>query len=199
VLEYAILEGKTKRRLWHILGTPIFPLLSLFLSRETIILLLLLGAAIFLSFDLLRLSVQRLNDLVFESLGDLMKAQEQRSLNGSTCVLLSELTCFYFFERDLAFASLLFLAIGDPLTAIVMERLFGTRSTKGSVPAFFFCLLFCLCVGLLVRGLGLRLRLLEVAIGSLSASLASTLPLRLDDNISIPLSSAIAMHLVRRL
>lgn len=198
MLKYSMMEGKIKRRIWHILGTSSFPISTFFLPIETVIFFILLSLLFFLSIDLLRLKFEKFNNFVFTHFKGVIREKERRSLNGSTYVLFSEFLCFYLFDIEIAVASLLFLAFIDPISGILTEEKKGSF-IRGKFPRFSLELILCLIIGISLKEFGLTLELPQIFFGSLCASLFSILPLPIDDNLTIPLSSSLSMAFISKL
>ncbi len=139
--------------------------------------------------EYLRLSHQGVASVFERIFGSMLKHRERRFLTGSSYLLVSATACFFLFPRIIAVAALSFLILGDTAAALVGRRwgrknLFG-KSLAGSLA----CLLACLLVGLLLPGLPRQ----TGVIGALGATLFELLPLRLDDNLIVPLASGLLM------
>lgn len=183
------------RRLFHLFGTSLFPLLSLFISREVLLWAVMGTTAGFLLFEGARLVLPGVNRWFFSSFGALLRGEEVGRPTGASYVLISTLIVFLIFDKGIAAISLLFLAIGDPMAGLVggtlgRIRFFG-KSLGGSMAAF----LACLGIGFpIANALGIHLPV--VLAGALSASVVEFLPLPVNDNLTMPILSVTAMFLV---
>ncbi len=124
--------------------------------------------------------------------GLVLRRHELRDFTGATYLLFASVLCVAFFPPQLVFFALSFLAIGDTFAAMVGMN-FGQRplsggrkSLEGSLACFVSCFIFALAFGL---------HPLVSFVGALVATLAELSCVPLDDNIKIPLSSALAMAL----
>ena len=121
-------------------------------------------------------------------LGFLFRDFESREISGATFVLLGDLLAVWLFPRHVAIAAMLYLSICDAVASLVGRRFgrvrFAGKSLEGSA-AFF---LSAVIIGwLLLPG-----ELPAVLVGALVATVVEALPgrigpLRLDDNLLIPL------------
>ncbi|MBI4321807.1 MAG: hypothetical protein HY675_25215 [Chloroflexi bacterium] len=192
------MKGKIGRRLFHVAGGCVLPLAALVLPREWLLLFAGTVTAIFVLAEALRLlfpPVNRRLVSLFTPSGAFKEGEAARPI-GSTYYLLGAFVTFLLFPRDVAIAAVLFVAVGDAAAATFGER-FGTRkighkSLEGTA-AFFAS---ALAIGLVLIWAGLDLRWAAVATGALVAAIMELLPLPVDDNLTIPLASALAMVLV---
>ncbi|NLW19358.1 MAG: phosphatidate cytidylyltransferase [Candidatus Cloacimonetes bacterium] len=124
--------------------------------------------------------------------GLVLRRHELRDFTGATYLLFASVICVAFFPPWQVFFALSFLAIGDTFAAMVGMNLGkrkiskGRKSLEGSIACFVSCFIFALVFGL---------HPLLALVGALAASLAELSPLPLDDNIKMPLASAVAMAL----
>ncbi|MRR08879.1 hypothetical protein EG831_02070 [bacterium] len=158
---------------------------------------ILIGATLaILAVDVIRLRHQFFRILFIDFFGPLLRRHEISELTGATYLMLSSTVCILIYRSGAAIAAISFMVIGDAFAAVFGRRfgrpvLFG-KSLEGAAA----CLVGCLLVGtaiVLLPGSGLRP--LPMALGALTATLAEFAPLPLDDNITIPLLSGLAMHL----
>ncbi len=137
--------------------------------------------------------------------GKIFKKEPGRIL-GSTYFLAASLLSILIFEKGIAIAALLFSTFGDAASTIVgvkygRTKLFRGKSLEGSLAFFIICFfvgLFLICSRRMFIDLDGPARLLLILIGSFAASLIEVLPIRLDDNLTIPLFSGAVMEMVKR-
>jgi dolichol kinase len=98
------------------------------------------------------------------------------------------------FSKPVAVAALSFIIVGDTFAALIGRKYgrhrFGRKSVEGSLA----CLLGTVIVALLVPGLTLSVALA----GAVVATVTEALSMNLDDNISVPIVSGLAMTLLIR-
>jgi len=189
------IQSKLWRRLWHLLGGSFFPILALFILRETLLITLGAITAIFVTWEIVRFASPRVNRWMVSHLSVILKGEEGFRPTGTTYLLLASLAVFLFFEKYVAIASLLFLSIGDLMASVIGER-FGKRilfnkSSEGSLA----CLASCLLIGIVMSRLTPAIALPVAIVGAVSATIVELLPIPIDDNLTIPLISGGLMAL----
>ena len=164
-----------------------------FLPRLTVLVALAVVTAGFLSLEAARLCVPSLNKCFSIWFASLLREEEKSKLTGSSYFLIGCLITVLAFHQDIATLAILFLSLGDPAATVVgmwkgCIRLWG-KSIEGNIA----CLIVCLCVGIPVATILENLTLTVAIVGAVFATLFQALPLRLSDNLTIPLGSAVAM------
>ncbi|MDI6690000.1 MAG: glycerol-3-phosphate acyltransferase [Actinomycetota bacterium] len=193
-----ILEVKKKFedvKTWRILLRPGAPLFLLFydLFGKTFGLTLVGGLVIvFLTVDILRLGIKRINLFLFKNLFFAFKEKERVQFSSMTLFLIGAFLTFLLFERNIAFAALVFLIFGDIFAKIFgilygKHRIFDGKNVEGLLGYFLASLL----AGYLLLPY-VNLLFWVIALGSLAAAVAEVLPLP-NDNFSVPLISAASM------
>jgi len=189
------IQDKLWRRLWHLLGGSFFPILALFIPRETLLITLGAITAIFVTWEIVRFASPRVNRWMVPHLSVILKGEERFRPTGTTYLLFSSLAVFLLFDKYVAIASLLFLSIGDLMASVIGER-FGKRvlfnkSSEGSLA----CLASCLLIGIVMSRLTPAIALPVAIVGAVSAMIVELLPIPIDDNLTIPLISGGLMTL----
>lgn len=184
--------SEIKRKSIHLSGL-IIPIGYIFVGRKTALYFLLLLNFLYFSAEALRLLSQRLNSLFLRYFSDLLREEEHQKIAGSGYYVMGALLSVYFFQRSIAIISLSFLMVGDFFAALVgmkwgKTKLIGQKSLEGSLACFFVCFLTSYFV------LGFRISL----VGAITATLVELLPLRINDNLAIPLISGLAMKAAMR-
>ncbi len=196
----ALIRDKAGRRLVHLIGGCIPPLLGLLLPREALLLFLGSVAALFVVGETLRLLVPAVNRWLMSLVSPAARAFKDREAArpiGTTFFVLGALLSFVIFPRDVAIAALFYSAVGDVAAATVGERFGRTRIGGKSLEGSAAFLGSALVVGAILVLAGLRLGWITVAVGALAAALVELLPSPLvDDNLTIPLVSGAAMVLL---
>jgi dolichol kinase len=143
----------------------------------------------------LRFEFPSINQVIFRYLKPIVKEEEKKRILGTTYFIFAALLVVWLFKKPIAITSISFAVFGDAAATLVGVKWgrikLGQRSLEGSI-AFF---LICLIVGLgLLRVLMLNLNI--VLIGALAAALIELLPLPFDDNLTVPIFSALVMSLI---
>ncbi|MFC1913511.1 diacylglycerol/polyprenol kinase family protein [Chloroflexota bacterium] len=183
----------SRRSLFHLLSGLSIVIAALFLPRTVLLVVLGVAAAAFLSIDLIRLRVPRLNRRFVQLLMPFLKRNEAHRLTGSSYMLAASLIVLLAFPRDIAVVAICFLAVGDVSAALIggyigKMKIFG-KTLEGALA----CYISCVAAGLILYQVGLNISVLAVVIGAAGATIAEVLPLLIDDNFTIPLLSGLAM------
>jgi dolichol kinase len=155
---------------------------ALILLGLTLVLLLLLEWA--------RLTMPRVNLLFFRFLAPLVSPREERKIMSSVWYVLGVLIVVAVFPREIALLSILVTALADPAAGYVGRRWGRARLGTGTVTG---------TVTFLVTGLLVLVPFVGFGPAAVAAGLASVieiLPWRLDDNLSVPLSSGFALWIM---
>jgi len=177
------------RKLFHFSGI-IIPVIYLLTEKQTA---LIVTSAIFVVDIVLEtLRIKGFMNVAF--IEENMKKEESNRLSGSFFYVLSGLITIIFFKKNIAVSSLFILSIADPLSSLLGSRfgrvrLFG-KSLEGSI--IFFATSFLI---LWIFSFSIPI----VAAGAIIASLTELFSSRpIDDNLSIPLVTALALALLTR-
>ena len=159
-------------------------------SEKTALLILSLLFAGFLTVDLLRRYHPWIKSFFGKYfIGKVLRERERSTFMGSTYFLFSSLLTIVLFPKPIAIVSILILILSDTAAALVGKwigrvPIFG-KTFEGSV-AFFVC-------SLLIVWFCPNLDRVPGALTALGATLVEVLPLRLDDNLTIPLTAGAIM------
>lgn len=186
--------AELKRKGIHLSGL-IIPLGYIFVEKKIAITFLILINLLYFSAEALRLLSQRLNRLFLRYFSELLREEEHQKIAGSGYYVMGALLSVLFFEKEIAIMSLSFLMVGDFFAALVgmkwgKTKLIGNKSLQGSLACF------CACFLISYFALNFRLTLMG-AIGSITATLVELLPLKINDNLAIPVLSGLAMTLIK--
>jgi dolichol kinase len=179
-----------KRKIVHMSSLAI-PAGYLLFSGKTVISILVPLFLAFLLVDLLRqyhAGTSRLFKKFF--VGTILREKESNSLMGSTYFLFSSVLVVFFFPKSIAIASLLILILSDTAAALVGKGIgkvpiFRRKTLEGSL-AFFVS-------SQLIVWIYPGLNHLWGALGALAATLIEALPVKVDDNLTIPLIAGAIM------
>lgn len=174
------------------LASSIIPISYLFLSREFLIIVLLIMVIAGVSIDLLRHRNDSFKAVYLRFIGPILRQHEFKKsilpFTGATYVAAAYLICVIIFPGPIAISSMLVLAICDSCAAIA-GRSFGKhfiwdKTLEGSL-AFFLSGIFIVIITPKVTA-----SVYEYYIGASSVLLTTLLeivPVKIDDNLVIPL------------
>lgn len=181
-----------RRKSIHLLGLA-FPILYIFTTRHTAIIAVGCLLAATLGTELLKALFPAFRVIFMRLFSPILRSQERRGrLTGATYYLIGSFLCILLFDKTLAIVCLYFLTLGDLFAALIGKRwgrikLFSRKSLEGSLACFTVCTAVALLIGL---------HPFVAIAGALAATLIELLPTGIDDNVTIPLISGLAMHLL---
>ena len=185
------LHSEVKRRLVHVAGTgyPALFLLDL-VSYDQLRLLLVASSVVALALEVLRLFVG-LDWRVFD---ELTREYEQDNLAGYALYLFGMTVAVLAFEPRVAVPAMLMLTIADPISGLASSGELGVKATHTLLLTFGVCMLITSLSGLPV---------VAAVVGALAATLADGMKpvvagYVVDDNLTIPVGSAVAMWVALR-
>ena len=182
------------RRLFHVIAGSSVPVAGIFAPEDGMVIALAVLAAGGLSLDLLRFRIGWLNQVFLRWFAPLLKPEEGHRITGATYMLIAASIVFYFFGTTIAVAAMMFLALGDPAAALVGRRTPGPRiwgKSPGGTAAFVAVAMLVVAV---LGGTGAVDYHWGLLAGAAVAGLVELAPLRLDDNLTVPLVAGTAMH-----
>lgn len=197
------------RRLFHMISGFVLVALGLILeTKESFIIVLAIITFCALAVESLRLVTPRLNHLLLQCFKILVRSGEETKVSGIFYYCLGCLISAIVFPKSIAILAILYLAIGDPVAAIV-GVVFGktkplktidldSKSLEGSLGCFLVCVLvtFAVTYGFPKPQIqSFEDRLYFSFVGGLAAMLGELLPLRTDDNLSLPVVSGALLWL----
>lgn len=182
-------------------GSLSIPLIYFFISKERALLLLAPITALFLIVDVARYYHAPTSDLFYRWFGWLLRQRERgeskRRLTGATNILLSALLCVVLFPKVITVNAFAILIISDSAAALVGRRYgrrrFLSKSVEGALGFFGSALIVVLVAPKLGGGIAeYALWIIGAGVGAVAESIS----IKIDDNISIPVTIGIAMWLL---
>ena len=162
-------------------------------SWLVVVLVLTVVSALFLSLEATRLLVPSFNKHFCAWFVTLLREEEYFKLTGSSYFLIGCLITTLAFPRGIASLAILFLSIGDPITTLVGiwkgRTTFWGKSLEGNIA----CFIICISIGILMAVIVESPPLMIAIIGAIFATIFQSLPLPVNDNLMIPLGSALTM------
>jgi dolichol kinase len=180
-----IVGMETKRKMIHLSAMSI-PICYYFVLTVTSGLVVI---------EVLRLSFPSLKAVFMNVTRSLMREHELTTLTGSTYLLISSSICVLLVRKEIAIAAISYLILGDSIAAIVGKRFGKVRVFGKTLEGSLACFVVCSAIGLLIPRIGLHMAMA----GALTASLVELLPIRVDDNLRIPLIAAGVMRFLELL
>ena len=187
-------EGLIARKLIHYSASLIPLIYYYFVEKMLAVELLLLASIIVVFSDLLRMIGPRSRRLYWKIFGWMTKRRElKHEFTGASFLLVGSLLVVLVFPKNIAVVALIFLTVGDP-TACLIGTFFGriktfSHKTVEGTLAF-------IVAGFLVSLFVLEVPVLYKLIAAVAAGLVEMLPVKIDDNFTIPLISGLLLGLL---
>ncbi|MGC8764525.1 MAG: glycerol-3-phosphate acyltransferase [Brevinematia bacterium] len=195
-----------KQTFWRIIARPfalLFIPLGILLPKMTFLFLVGGVLAVFFLLDMLRILIPKIENVFqMEIVNSIrfFKKKEEGKISSMTNFLLGIFLCFVLFDRNVAFAALGFVSLGDMFGKIVginsgRKKIFkkSERTLEGSLA--FLSATITVAFFMWITGL---LSLPVVLTGAFIATVTEAIPAQLDDNFSIPVVSGGIMELIKR-
>lgn len=187
------------RRLFHMsIGLIIASTYLVLLDRETLVSLIGLMASLLYVFEQVRTNYPEYSSKLKVVNKYLLRAEEQLEESAAVPYSMAVLLTILTFPKYVAVISIFILAFADPMSAIIGIK-FGTKkiaegkSLQGSI-AFLVTSFLCVLVvsHLMIPNPDYRIWILAILHSLLIAGF-ELIPLRIDDNLTIPIASALLL------
>lgn len=150
----------------------------------------------FLILDISRLFIKNVNIFFFNQIRELYKSKEYNTFSSITLFLLGIFLSFLFFEKDIALLAVTYLIFGDFFSKFFGIHFGRTKIFDKTLEGSLAHLTACFLAAWLVAHY-LEFSMPVALLGALVATLVELLPLRVNDNFSVPLLSAAVMTVFR--
>lgn len=189
------------RKIWHVAGVFAMFLGYMLLPYAVSIGILIFSWLLFVAIDVLRQKNTALNDWAIHAFKPIMRESEAHQLAGTTYLITGVLTVALIFPRPVVALTLLFLAFADPLASYIgikygRDKIFGHKSIQGFMAAFAACVVASF-IYLTYQNLLLDRIIVVSLLAGLIGAFAELIPIgKMDDNLSLPLMSAIGLSIL---
>ncbi|MNL03751.1 Cytidylyltransferase family protein [compost metagenome] len=189
------------RKIWHMSGVFGMFLAYTYLPQAVSLTILVVAWLAFVPFDFLRQKNAALNDWAVHAFKPIMRQSEVKKLAGTTYLLSGVLLVDLVFQRPVVGLTLLFLAFADPIASYFgilygKDKIFGHKSIQGFMAAFFVCAALTFAFLLYHNYMTDRLIVVSMLAGLVGA-FAELIPVgKLDDNLTLPVMSAIGLSVL---
>ena len=185
-------RNEVYRKLVHILSSVI-PLTFYYLNNKDLLPLFIICSLILVLFDFLRCNVnyfQFIANLLFKNI---IRKMELNSISGASYVLIGCALTLSIFNLKIAIISLFILSISDSIAAIIGIRYGKTKLLNKSLEGTFGFF----CSTAIIITLSTNLSLMNLTLTAIIISFIELFSNKfINDNLSIPLSSAIALTIL---
>jgi len=178
----------------HVLGGLLFIILYFFLDKDQMIVLLGAWTGILICIEVLRAHLPQLNSYLYHRLNFLLKKQERTRFTGATYFSLGAFLTVLLFSKHIALMALILMTFGDAAASVV-GKAFGS-SKKKSMQGTIAFIVAGIIGGLIAVELGVIIARVQIVLGSVAGAIAEYFSIEIDDNLTVPLVSGLAMTLL---
>jgi diacylglycerol kinase (CTP) len=151
--------------------------------------------------DFIRNRIPAVNRIVIRMMGPLMRRSEKEGVSGLPFYALGVSLALFFFSRDIAIVSTMFLVFADPLSSFFgvlygKDKILPNKSLQGAVAGFFTCYLITLFYVMNTATLGTHILVFSIIAGVIGAASELVSAFNIDDNLSVPVLSGLGMTLL---
>ena len=162
-------------------------------SQKTASIIIIFFTLLFILFDYLRFKSKTIKLFFSLFFNKILKEHELKGkLTGASWLMISSSMVILLFSKEVAVISLVFLSIGDTVAGLFGRNYgkirIGNKTLEGFIAGFFSCLI----ISIFYKPLQFSI----TASGAFFGMLFEILPLPFDDNLKIPIASAIAMSIL---
>lgn len=175
------------RRIFHLIAASCTTLLVLVIPEPAYMTLVGGGALLSLAVDLSRQRAGFFNRLYIGIFRSILKPAEAADITGATYLLIAIFFAFYFFGMEVALPVLMFVAVGDPVAALIGSRCPGPRVWGKSPLGSLAFVAASMAVWAILVAAGVGVWSWAVAVTAMVAATVEFAPLPLDDNLTVPL------------
>ncbi len=184
------------RQLYHSLSGLSLVLITSYLDKFTDVYLILILLFLSIVVEAARLYLPGINRLFINYFGFLMRSEEKRNPTGTLYYLLGALISILLFPKEIALFSMTVLAVGDPAAYIIGSNFGRLRIGKKSLEGSLAFLTASVIAGFLLHNLWGDLSVIAIITGALTGAVIELIPLKINDNLTIPVAASAAMHLI---
>lgn len=195
------LKSELKRKTIHLLSSAV-PFSYYYFERNTLLIILLASVVLMILIDFFRKKDGIVREKYNYHLGDILRTHESDGsrifFTGGTYIVISFFLCILIFEKNIAILSMLIIVFSDTAAAITGKlsgrHFIGKKTIEGSI-AFFVT---GLIIFLLVMKNSADFRLSQGVIALFLTAFFELIPLKIDDNISVPLFFGTVFSLISK-
>jgi len=184
------------RQFYHSLSGLALVFIISFLDNpaDVYLTLILLFSAIII--ETARLYLPEINRMFIHYFGILMRNEERHNPTGTLYYLLGALVALLLFPKEIALFSMTVLAVGDPAAYIIGSNFGKLRIGKKSIEGSLAFLTASVIAGFLLSSLWDDLSVIVIVTGAVTGAVVELIPLKINDNLTIPVTASAAMHFI---
>ncbi|MFW5909044.1 MAG: diacylglycerol/polyprenol kinase family protein [Desulfosalsimonas sp.] len=176
-------RAEIRRKILHLVALVI-PFGILYMPRHAAVFLFVPLAAAMLAGELLRKKYPFLQNLFLKIFGMVLRVSEKEKITGGTYFFVAGAICLLIFDPPIAFTVMAFIIVGDAAAALAGMKFGRLRAPWGkSVEGALASLLACITFWALFP----EIDAVPAIAGAMITGLLEFLPLRINDNLFVPL------------
>ena len=186
------------RKTIHLSFNSLIPLAYLFLNIPRIWMAILIGIAsvVFVMIDIRRTRNGWLSKIFGKLFNGMLRSHELAGkLTGASYVLIGAFISIVIFPKEIAVLALLFNAIGDTVAALYGKKFGKLRIWNKTLEGSIAGLIACIIIALFFQQIS---NIIKFS-GAFAAMFIELLPIKIDDNLRIPLFSGFVMYILSNL
>ncbi|MEO0293396.1 MAG: hypothetical protein ABIN61_04130 [candidate division WOR-3 bacterium] len=185
------------RKTYRIFAGIVFPLIYYFSPNKIIVeMLILYLLGIMTPIEVIRHLSPNLWKVMVEHSHGILREKEGFIISGTTAFLLSNAIVIAFFKKWIAIVSLSYMLFGDAAASIIGTKYgkikIGEKTLEGSLAFFITTMIIALIFSEWIK---VPIHLIILIFGAIAATIGEALPLKINDNFTVALISAIIMHI----
>lgn len=192
------MRQEIQRKSIHLIANSLIPIAYLVFGIPKMWMSALLGLAsiTFIIIDLGRSRHIWISNIFRKFFNGMMRSHElDGKLTGASYVLIGAFITVTIFTKEIAIVALLFASFGDTFAALIGKKIgkikIWNKTLEGTIAGFLACIL----ITWFIPGLPTLVKF----IGAFSAMFIELIPIRIDDNLRIPIFSGFIMLIVSML
>jgi len=196
----ASLLTEFRRKALHLCAL-VLPLGYMVAPRKLALLVLAVCAFIVIFADLLKYYNKSFRKTFVAFFGSMLRRKEIKRFTAATYIMSAMLICALAFDKWVAVLVLVFIINGDLAAAIFGKRFgkhrtIGKKTLEGSIAFFLISYASGIALKLLAGHYFIAAPWTALFIGAMSATVVESLPLGIDDNLTVPVLTGLALQMM---
>ena len=185
-----IYKNEVYRKLIH-LSSLFFPWLLWMIGKKMFLSFMAPILCFFILLDYIKHSFPKIRDLYYYFFNDVTRENEHNTVTGATWVFIGIISTVVLFNQQIAIISLMVLSISDSMASLIGIKYGKTKLLKKTLEGSFAFYLSTF----LILSIFTKLSTTYAIISSMIITVAELIDINVNDNIRIPLTTAILLYL----
>ena len=185
-----IYKNEVYRKLIH-LSSLFFPWLLWMIGKKMFLSFMAPILCFFILLDYIKHSFPKIRDLYYYFFNDVTRENEHDTVTGATWVFIGIISTVVLFNQQIAIISLMVLSISDSMASLIGIKYGKTKLLKKTLEGSFAFYLSTF----LILSIFTKLSTTYAIISSMIITVAELIDINVNDNIRIPLTTAILLYL----